>query len=92
MTKVIYKYSVAGPGGTSQHSLPVNAEFVHVGIQPHEAFPVQAWYLLDPFANEHWHMRTLMLVATGQNFEGDYLGTIVDNPTHTVWHLIETRE
>lgn len=87
--RAVYKYAVPQPGDSIAHEMPRGAEFVHVGLQEHEMFPVQAWFLVDPQEPES-EERVLGLAATGQPFEdARYLGTVIHDRSRTVWHLLE---
>lgn len=90
MKQAIWKFAIPFPGGTIVHNMPPGATFLHVDYQPHEPFPVQAWFSVDPDASsDDYEHRTFTLVPTGAPFDGFYFGTVVHNESATVWHLVE---
>lgn len=89
MSRVVYKYHLEMPMSAVHHELPKEARVVHVGIQEHEDYPVQMWVELDPEETK-LERRAFALVPTGVPYAGGrHLGTVIHQPTLTVWHLIE---
>jgi hypothetical protein len=84
--RAVWRFPCADPGSTIVHDLPVGARFVHVGVMDRPV-PIQMWFEVEPGAP--MERRRFGLVPTGGRYHGAYLGTVVHDPSQTVWHLIE---
>lgn len=79
---VIFKYPLGEYPGPCTQAMPESAQVVHVGQQ---GGVVVVWALVDPDAPKR--EVTLRVVATGEPFDGYYLGT-VQMPNGLVWHVV----
>lgn len=82
MAAVIFKYPLGEYPGSCTQAMPEGAQVVHVGQQ---GGVVVVWALVDPDARKR--EVTLRVVATGDPFDGYYLGT-VQMPNGLVWHVV----
>ena len=80
--QVIYTYPLGDFPRPCTQAMPEDAQVVHVG-QQHGV--VTVWALVDPDAPKH--EVTLSVVATGEPFDGYYLGT-AQMPNGLVWHVV----
>lgn len=81
MADVIHKY---GPFSSYNSSfLSVQGKPVHVDIQDNNVF---VWCRKAVNADNSW--TTVQMVATGQEYLGNYIGTVV-LPNNLVYHAIE---
>jgi hypothetical protein len=87
-TRVVWRFPGPEPNGTVEHNIPSDAKLLHVGLKG-QPVQVHMWFEVDPNAPGQ-DRRRFTLVATGLHYEGTYLGTVVHEPSQTVWHLIET--
>jgi hypothetical protein len=79
--KTIYKY---GPVTTDYDDCVVHGRIVHVGMQGDDIF---VWAELD----ENIPTYKVKYVATGQDYDGEYVGTVIErgNSLTFVWHVIQ---
>lgn len=86
--QTVWKYRM-DVGVRTQHEIPAGARFAAFAVHDFDyAGPVfEAWFIVDPTADVE--TRTFWIRATGEPFNGRYLGTVRHAPTMTVWHLTE---
>jgi hypothetical protein len=82
---VIFKYPLGEYPGLCTQAMPEDAQVVHAGQQ---CGIVTVWALVDPDAPKR--SVTLRVVATGEPFDGYYLGTAL-MPNGLVWHVVHGR-
>jgi hypothetical protein len=68
-------------------SVPEDAALIHAAVQ--EPFNISIWFNFDPDKCKPLMDRKIMVVATGQKYEGNgaYLGAVFD--AAMVWHIFE---
>lgn len=82
--KVILKYPLGEYPGPCTQAMPADARIVHVG-QQHGS--VTVWAEVGVPDVSGMRPTTLRVTATGEPFDGDYVGT-VQMPNGLVWHVV----
>lgn len=84
MTAVIYKYGpFTNDNEVGYAGIPVHVGYQDVGFA-HAEYKVFIWCILSEDAAGG----KAKIVATGEPFDGTYIGTVV-MPSGLVWHVIE---